>query len=149
MTDDKVNHPSHYVDGRMYEPIDVIEDWGLGFHLGNAVKYISRAGRKESAVEDLEKAVWYIRRHIEKKDKFFVKLFHETAEIIRAHYTCPLAHALVSDDWKLTPHLSEALLMVKFGSECCLKLAVEQIESEIAERRKEMDAESQDQEDDS
>lgn len=59
---ENINHPSHYADGRRYEPIDVIEDWDLDFCLGNAVKYISRAGRKEPAkfIEDLQKAVWYL-----------------------------------------------------------------------------------------
>lgn len=63
---DPVNHPSHYIDGKI-EVIDFIEDKKLGFHLGNAVKYISRAGKKDPAktVEDLEKAIWYIKRYIE------------------------------------------------------------------------------------
>lgn len=60
---DAVSHPSHYTDGRKYEPIDVIDDWGLNFNLGNTVKYISRAGRKGSPdklQEDLEKAKFYL-----------------------------------------------------------------------------------------
>lgn len=61
---DPIDRPSHYAAGRKYEPIDVIEDWELGFNLGNAVKYLSRAGRKEDALEDLSKAVWYINREI-------------------------------------------------------------------------------------
>ena len=63
---DNVNHPKHYTDGRKYEPIEVIEDWKLDFCLGNAVKYISRAGRKDETktIEDLEKAKWYIDREI-------------------------------------------------------------------------------------
>jgi hypothetical protein len=61
---DPVNNPSHYCEGRMYEPIDVINDWHLGFDLGNAVKYISRAGRKNDAVEDLKKAIFYINHKI-------------------------------------------------------------------------------------
>ncbi len=67
----KVNHPPHYAKGRKYEPIDVIEDWGLGFSLGNALKYISRAGRKDNFIQDLEKAKWYLDREIQrlKKDK--------------------------------------------------------------------------------
>ena len=62
-----VNHPNHYANGRI-EVIDFIEDKGLGFHLGNAVKYISRAGRKDAdkTVEDLRKAVWYINRQIQR-----------------------------------------------------------------------------------
>lgn len=64
---DVVNHPSHYTDGGI-EVIDVIEAKGLGYHLGNAVKYILRAGKKdpEKTVEDLRKAVWYIERYIKR-----------------------------------------------------------------------------------
>ena len=65
MSYDAVNRPSHYAEGRQYEPIAVIEDWELGYHLGNALKYISRAGRKDDIRQDLRKAVWYIERHIE------------------------------------------------------------------------------------
>lgn len=62
---DPVNHPSHYTDGKI-EVIDFIEDKQLGFCLGNAVKYISRAGKKnpDKEIEDLEKARWYLDRHI-------------------------------------------------------------------------------------
>lgn len=64
-SDDPVNHPSHYTDGTI-EVIDFIEDKKLPFHLGNAVKYISRAGKKDPSkeVEDLRKAVWYVNRYI-------------------------------------------------------------------------------------
>ena len=64
-TNDTVNHPSHYNDGKI-EVIDYIEDKKLGFCLGNAVKYISRAGKKDKSkeVEDLRKAIWYIERRI-------------------------------------------------------------------------------------
>jgi hypothetical protein len=63
---DPVEHPSHYTDGK-YEVIDFIESRGLGFHLGNAVKYISRAGKKEPGkkIEDLRKAMWYLRRAVQ------------------------------------------------------------------------------------
>lgn len=65
-SDDPVQHPAHYTTGKI-ECIDYIEDKELGYHLGNAVKYITRAGKKDPAktVEDLEKAVWYIQRKIE------------------------------------------------------------------------------------
>jgi hypothetical protein len=65
-SDDPVQHPAHYTTGKI-ECIDYIEDKELGFHLGNAVKYITRAGKKDLAktIEDLEKAVWYIQRKIE------------------------------------------------------------------------------------
>ena len=60
-----VDHPSHYNTGRI-EVIDFIEDQKLSFHLGNAVKYICRAGRKDPLKkrEDIEKAIWYLERHL-------------------------------------------------------------------------------------
>ena len=67
MISDNVNHPSHYCEGRDYEPIDVIRDWKLNFNLGNAIKYISRSGRKGNKytqIEDLEKAIFYISTEI-------------------------------------------------------------------------------------
>ena len=64
---DPIHNPSHYAAGRKYETIEVIEDWDLSYRLGNSVKYISRAGRKDPAktVEDLKKARWYLDREIE------------------------------------------------------------------------------------
>ena len=62
---DLVNHPPHYRDGGI-EVIDFIEAKDLNFRLGNAVKYISRAGKKASdPVQDLEKAAWYLKREID------------------------------------------------------------------------------------
>lgn len=65
IANDSVNHPSHYANGKI-EVIDFIEDKKLGFHLGNAIKYISRAGKKDpdKTIEDLKKAIWYINRQI-------------------------------------------------------------------------------------
>lgn len=65
--EEKVDHPSHYNAGRI-EVIDFIEDQGLNFNLGNAVKYISRAGKKDPAKfrEDLEKAIWYLKRELKR-----------------------------------------------------------------------------------
>ena len=64
---DNVNHPSHYTDGKI-EVIDFIEDKKLNFNRGNAIKYISRAGKKDKSkeVEDLQKAVFYINREIKR-----------------------------------------------------------------------------------
>ena len=62
----KVKNVPYYTDGRKYEPIDVILDWDLNFNLGNVVKYVSRAGRKDvDATEDLMKAKQYIEYEIE------------------------------------------------------------------------------------
>jgi hypothetical protein len=62
---DNVKHPSHYAEGRKFEPKDVIRDWGLNFNLGSAVKYISRAGRKDDVVQDLKKAQEFIQFEID------------------------------------------------------------------------------------
>jgi len=68
---DPVNRPAYYTDSNI-EVIDYIEDKKLGFCLGNAIKYISRAGKKkdngrdmiDKEIEDLKKAIWYINRRI-------------------------------------------------------------------------------------
>lgn len=68
---DAVDHPSHYNQGGV-EVIDAIEAWGLGFNLGNAVKYVARAGKKggpEKLLEDLRKARWYLEREIERRQR--------------------------------------------------------------------------------
>lgn len=66
---EQINHPEHYGGKEnIYEAIKVIENWNLNFCLGNTVKYISRAGKKDSdkIIEDLEKAQWYLTREINK-----------------------------------------------------------------------------------
>lgn len=63
-----VDHPLHYnSQGSGIECIDVVE-W-MGFSLGNAIKYIWRADHKGNAIEDLEKARWYLDREIERRKK--------------------------------------------------------------------------------
>ena len=66
-TINNVNHPRHYggIDNP-YEAIKVIESWDLNFNLGNVIKYVSRAGKKENKKEDLQKAAWYINRELKK-----------------------------------------------------------------------------------
>ena len=93
---DPVNNPSHYCAGRMYEPIDVINDWELDFDLGNVVKYVSRAGRKNNTIEDLKKAEFYLRHKITmleieedenegSEDRMDVDLGHEHRDICYGH----------------------------------------------------------------
>ena len=60
-----IERPAHYVEGRKYEPKDVIRDWELNFNLGNVIKYVSRAGRKDSKIVDLEKAKQYLQFEID------------------------------------------------------------------------------------
>ena len=67
---DPVNHPAHYGgDHNPYEAIRIIEELNLNFHLGNALKYIFRAGYKGNAIEDLKKAAWYLDREIKNREK--------------------------------------------------------------------------------
>jgi hypothetical protein len=65
---DLVNSPPHYRNNGI-ETIDVIEAWGLNYRLGNCVKYLSRAGKKGDRLQDLEKALWYLSREIDKSRK--------------------------------------------------------------------------------
>ena len=66
MSEEMVNHPNHYGgENNQYEAIKVIEAWDLDFHLGNTVKYISRAGKKDKELQDLKKALWYLERKIQ------------------------------------------------------------------------------------
>lgn len=65
---DNVNHPAHYKTGGI-ETIDFIEAKNLNYHLGNVVKYITRADHKGDRLENLKKAQWYLNREIEKSSK--------------------------------------------------------------------------------
>lgn len=136
-TDDKINHPKHYCEGRRYEPIDVIEDWGLGMHAGNAVKYISRAGRKDNAIEDLEKARWYVDRYVQKNDKFFIRLW----EKIRRWFISTKIDATpdpdeVAEDWGLNITLESALSYIAIGNIDAMKLVSVLLTREIAKLKK-------------
>ena len=69
-----VNHPAHYGGDSQFETIKVLEAWltpeqRRGFNLGNAIKYISRAGKKGDSLEDLRKARWYLDREIGQADE--------------------------------------------------------------------------------
>lgn len=75
----KIDQPEHYHANKGLAAIDAIEAWELGFHLGNVVKYVARAGRKDGStkLEDLLKAQWYLAREIEREQ-------HPTPEEIKA-----------------------------------------------------------------
>jgi len=72
MDKEMVNHPNHYGgESNPYEAIKVIDAWNLDFCLGNTVKYISRAGKKntDKELEDLKKALWYLQHKIDTLEK--------------------------------------------------------------------------------
>ena len=63
----RVDHPDHYQTETGIEAIEVIEAFFPdSFHLGNAFKYLARAGKKGDYVEDLRKSIWYINREVER-----------------------------------------------------------------------------------
>lgn len=110
---DNVNHPAYYTDGK-YETIEFIERHGFSFHEGNAIKYISRAGKKDPGkmIEDLEKALWYIKRASNAEDY------------------CPEAittHDYILDK-KLSPALASALALIEASE---YEKAEDMLEAEI------------------
>jgi len=64
---DIINNPDHYIVGGI-ETLDFIEAKGLNFHLGNVVKYVSRAPYKDRYLEDLKKARFYLDREIKNNE---------------------------------------------------------------------------------
>lgn len=132
-----VDHPAHYLGERNIETIDVIEDWDLDFSLGNALKYISRAGRKnpKKTIEDLKKSIWYIKRH-KKNGKFgiFTIISYTVRKWVEEAYT--VDEVLV--DWGVSLNLEQAIKMMyesrtkdKDTRDYCLDVAIMYIESEI------------------
>ena len=79
---DNVNHPSYYTDGKI-EVIEFIEDENFGYCLGNAIKYISRSGKKskETEIQDLQKAIWHINRRIQELSKQQKSINNETGKL--------------------------------------------------------------------
>ena len=121
---DPVNHPSHYTDGK-YEVIDFIESHGLGFHLGNAVKYISRAGKKnkDKEIEDLNKAIWYLERA---KKAPFTKAINPSAK------KEDISASDFSDDKCLPRRLKLAIINLVYGENLNdLQLAIHHVEEHI------------------
>lgn len=66
-TDDPVTSPAHYKTDAGMEAVDVMEAFNLGLHLGNAVKYILRAGKKDDYAQDLRKAIWWLQREVDRQ----------------------------------------------------------------------------------
>jgi hypothetical protein len=78
---DNINHPAHYTRFKGIEVIQLTEQ--LNFCRGNAVKYIARAGAKDpqAEIEDLEKAIWYIRREINRIKPTFDEIVFGNGEL--------------------------------------------------------------------
>lgn len=126
---DDISRPRHYAEGRTFEPKDVIAKWGLNFNVGNAVKYLARAGRKGDELEDLKKCRQYILFEIENR------------KLIAENNTGVLPIDCVSEDWGLDTKRSEALYWLVSSSRVDLglfklKVALENIEYLISKLEK-------------
>lgn len=97
---DAVNNPAHYnVAGAKYEAIRIIDDWRLGFSLGNAVKYLLRAKHKGNEREDLAKAHWYLRHAAEigEHPGVLMDQFSITVEEVVGAWMCSQLEAVLFD----------------------------------------------------
>jgi hypothetical protein len=110
---DKIK-PDYYQHPDGFRPIEVINAWGLGFELGNAVKYISRAGKKpgQSRVQDLRKAIEYL--ELRKLDGFD-RVMPDTP-----------APSEVAQVWQLSPYLAEALVWIKDAAAFSTKASLQE-----------------------
>lgn len=102
---DIIARPAHYTEGKRFEPKDVISGLDLNFFVGNVVKYISRAGRKEGStyVEDLKKARQYAEFEYYRLDAKEMEIFDKRSG---------LSMRAVSEDWKIGPRLASVLSLV-------------------------------------
>ena len=103
---DAVNRPAHYCKDRKIQPIDVIEDWKLNFNTGSALKYISRAGRKDDKIQDLEKAIFYLKHEVmeEKKRRELKSLNIDEGGVI---YTYPTTATITIKDMPIAEKPSQ------------------------------------------
>lgn len=106
---DPVRNPDHYQTEDGIEAIDVIEAFfPNNYHLGNAFKYLARAGKKDpdKLEEDLEKAIWYIQRFMDTQIRYtLTEKGKAVAEVLAAGFDCPIAKniAYIATDGKPWP----------------------------------------------
>ncbi len=110
-----INHPIHYVQGRSIEPIDVVENCSLCHHLACVVKYIARAGRKHSHIEDLKKAEWYLERELTR----YQNIFSKCQLALKDPYELSVTSVL--GDWKLPRNLEQTLVSIKASKSHALR----------------------------
>jgi hypothetical protein len=112
---EKINHPSHYARTGL-EPIAVIEDWCLDFHLGNALKYIARAGHKEELITDLKKARWCVERRRNWDDGRSYR--HELSEAKWRRGRTDQDMSYILKTWALPRTLEVAVVAILSASQC-------------------------------
>ena len=98
-----VDHPTHYNFSK-FEVIDVIFDWKLDFCMGNVLKYISRAGKKNNEKEDLKKSLFYLR--------YFIKNYPKIDPVPVVCYPENYQVEEVLKEWQLPEFLSEAVYLI-------------------------------------
>lgn len=130
---DPVNHPAHYQSSR-FESIQVIEAYRLGFHLGNAFKYIARH-KKKGGKQDLEKAVWYLLRFLERED---VRQIQLVAWDVDGDLGFSESIEEIADDFGLSENLREGLfhiiaLIDDWDPQRRIRAAIEKLQAEIKE----------------
>jgi len=103
ITSNIITHPAHYIEGRTIEPIRVIEEFCLCHHLACVVKYIARAGRKTSAINDLLKAEWYLNRELQRCRTGI------NSCLFPLNTKPPFSIQEILEDWRLVPQLDVAL----------------------------------------
>lgn len=116
LIDDPVKHPSHYTEGK-YECKDYINCRGYGFELGNAVKYITRAGKKspDKEIEDLRKAVQYLDFYKEPSEDWIGVIEYSNDK----HLPGLLASALIHIDKAHTSYDANSKeAYINFAKEC-------------------------------
>ena len=94
---DPVNHPPHYTVGGI-ETIDFIEAKQLPYHLGNVIKYVTRAQHKGSELADLKKAAWYLNRHIEQREAALSRVMAVPPHQFLPAWSNPLVCSLCNTD---------------------------------------------------
>lgn len=100
---ESVNHPTHYNFSK-FEVIDVIFDWKLDFCMGNVLKYISRAGKKNDEKEDLKKSLFYL--------QYFIKNYPKIDPAPLICYPEEYRVEEVLEEWNLPEFLSEAVYLI-------------------------------------
>jgi len=125
----RITSPPHYVGERSVEPLDVIEAWNLNYHLGNILKYISRAGRKDCEQMDLEKALFYLDRALRNcpsvKAESYVKKEIFTVE-------------KVAKDWRLNTSLEIALMHLHLATVSTPTFHIESVQKQVNIRLKQL-----------
>jgi len=119
---DEINHPPHYTFGKL-EVIEIIEAWGVGYHIGNVIKYVARCKHKDRFIDDLKKALWYLNRFVDRR--CHVNINPPSCHILQ---DSPYDIACVLADWDLGKQLDGVMIQIFKG---CYFSAIEKLQTEV------------------